>query len=943
MRALDLGDILRRTGRHDLAAAAAALGAEVDDPVRAFDDIEVVLDDHDRVAGIAQAVEHLEQLRDIVEVQARRRLVEDVERAPGVALAELLRELHALRLAAGQRGRVLAELDVAQAHIHQRLELARKRRHRLEEGQRVLDGHVEHFVDAATLVADLQRLAVVAAALAGVAGHVDIGQEVHLDLDHAIAFAGLAAAALDVEAEASGLVAARARLRHLREQLADRREQAGVGRRVAARRATDRALVDVDDLVEMLETFDAVAGRVARAGVVEQARGIAEQRVVDQRRLAGAGHAGHAGHDADRDLGRDVAQIVAARIAQHDLLLRVDRRALLRHRDGLRAREIAAGQRGRIGHDLRRRALRDDVAAVHAGAGADVDDIVGLADRVLVMLDDDDRIAEIAQVHERLQQALVVALVQADRGLVEHVEHADQTGADLRSQADALRLAAGQGFGAARKREVVEADVVQEAEARADLLEDLLGDLALVAGQLHLREEGLGIAHRLRDDLRQAALGDVDMARGAVQALAFAGRAGLVRQILRQLLAHRDRFGLLVAALEVRQHAFELVHARDDAAALVRILEGDLLLAAAVEHGIARLLAELRERLLGIELVVLGERGHQRPVVRIAPVPAADRAFGEARVRMRDHALRVEHLQHAEAIAARAGARGRVEREQARFQVFERIAAVRAGHARRKRDVGGRVRAVVRRHEGEAVGQAQRGLEGFGHALLDVRSDLEAIDDDLDVVLELAVQHRHFVELVDLAVDARAHEALRAHLLEPFRMLALAASDHRREQHPGRFGRQREHVVDHLRDALRLELHVAVIGAVGGADARVEQAQVVVDLGDRADRRARVVRGRLLLDRDRRRQAFDRVDIRLLHHRQELARIRRQRLDVAALAFGVQRVEGEAGLAGAGQTGDDDQLVARKLERDVLEVVGARAADPDRVHREQWERGNRLL
>jgi hypothetical protein len=50
---------------------------------------------------------------------------------------------------------------------------------------------------------DVQRLAIVAFAVAGVAGDIDIGQEVHLDLDDAIALAGLAAAALDVEREAA--------------------------------------------------------------------------------------------------------------------------------------------------------------------------------------------------------------------------------------------------------------------------------------------------------------------------------------------------------------------------------------------------------------------------------------------------------------------------------------------------------------------------------------------------------------------------------------------------------------------------------------------------------------------------------------------------------------------------------------------------------------------
>ncbi len=135
-----------------------------------------------------------------LEVQAGGRFVEDVERAAGVALGQFQRQLDALRLAAGERGGRLAELDVGEADVDQRLQLARDDRHGGEELVRLLDGHLQHFVDGLALVADLQRLAVVALAVADVAGHEDVGQEVHLHLDHAVALAGLAAAALDVEA-----------------------------------------------------------------------------------------------------------------------------------------------------------------------------------------------------------------------------------------------------------------------------------------------------------------------------------------------------------------------------------------------------------------------------------------------------------------------------------------------------------------------------------------------------------------------------------------------------------------------------------------------------------------------------------------------------------------------------------------------------------------------
>ncbi len=166
--------------------------------------------------------------------------------------------------------------------------------------------------------------------------------------------------------------------------------------------------------------------------------------------------------------------------------------------DLARAGEILPGQRMRIGHDLGRRSLRDDLAAVDAGAGADVDDIIGGEDRVLVMLDDDDAVAEIAQPPQRIEQARIVALMQADRGLVQHIEHAGEPGADLRGEPDALALAARQRAGGAAERQIVEPDVDQERQPFANLLEDARGDLAPLRVELFAErlEPGIGRAHR---------------------------------------------------------------------------------------------------------------------------------------------------------------------------------------------------------------------------------------------------------------------------------------------------------------------------------------------------------------------------------------------------------------------------------------------------------------
>ena len=81
----------------------------------------------------------------------------------------------------------------------------------------------------------------------------------------------------------------------------------------------------------------------------------------------------------------------------------------------------------------------------------------------------------------------------------------------------------------------------------------------------------------------------------------------------------------------------------------------------------------------------------------------------------------------------------------------------------------------------------------------------------------------------------------------------------------------------------------------------------------------------------RRREAFDQIDIRFFQLLDELPRIGRHAVEKTALAFGEKEIEGDGRFARAAQAGDDDHLVARNSERDVLEVMLARAVDGDRV------------
>src|SRR5579875_3722970 len=201
--------VARRRPRHYLRRPlgdhpAAALRPEVDDPVGRLDDVQVVLDHDHGVALVDEALHDEQELAHVLEVQARRRLVEDVEGPPRRPLGELGGELHPLGLAAGERGGALAEADVAEADVDERAQVAGDDGLGREELERLLARELQDVRDGAASPQDLEGVPVVAGALAHLARHVDVREEVHLDLDRPVPRAGLAATARHVEGEATG-------------------------------------------------------------------------------------------------------------------------------------------------------------------------------------------------------------------------------------------------------------------------------------------------------------------------------------------------------------------------------------------------------------------------------------------------------------------------------------------------------------------------------------------------------------------------------------------------------------------------------------------------------------------------------------------------------------------------------------------------------------------
>ena len=127
-------------------------------------------------------------------------------------------------------------------------------------------------------------------------------------------------------------------------------------------------------------------------------------------------------------------------------------------------------------------------------------------------------------------------------------------------------------------------------------------------------------------------------------------------------------------------------------------------------------------------------------------------------------------------------------------------------------------------------------------------------------------QFRRLIQLHDPAIDPGADKPLRAQPLDKLHMLALAPLHHRGQQQQPFLGGALQDLIDHLRHGLRLQPGL-MPRAMRLPDAGEQQPEVIIYFGDGADRRARVVRGGLLLYGDGRRQPLDMIHIRFFHHR----------------------------------------------------------------------------
>ena len=582
------------------------------------------------------------------------------------------------------------------------------------------------------------------------------------------------------------------------------------------------------------------------------------------------------------------------------------------------------------------------------------------------MLHHQQGVARRPQLVQHRDDAGHVARVQPDARLVEHEQGVHQRGAQCGGQVDALDLAAGEGARLAVEGEVAQADLDEVAEAGADLGEQQRGGLveggaqaqpveerpAAVERQAHhvvdaqprLAGEGAfverrpGRAVRGRAPERAPGLGAAahpPQQRLGLEPRAAAGRALPVGPVAREQHPHVHAVALRLQPVEEAAHPVP--------SALVEVL-------LAFQHPFTGLGVERPPRAVHVHPALA--RVAQQVALALAValrLPRAHRPFAQRLRLVGDHQPVVDAHRAPEATAGLAGPERGVERERARHRLPVLDVAARAvqrgGEAPRRAGAALCVEPV----DGEpAPSRLQRALDGLGgtgvagagralyraggiagaatvpreSAIADASmcagagaptiAEPEAVLDDLDTVRVLAVHPG--VALARQQLDQPGRGG-------PLRDLHLEGHHHPVETG----GAQR--VQDGPRRVAAHRLPAAP--AVQDRGAGEQQLQVVVELGHGADGGARGPHRVGLVDGDGRGDAVDGVHAGLVHAVEELAGVGGEGLDVAALAFAVDGVEGQRRLAGAADPGDDVELAQGEVEVDALEVVLSGAANTD--------------
>ena len=220
------------------------------------------------------------------------------------------------------------------------------------------------------------------------------------------------------------------------------------------------------------------------------------------------------------------------------------------------------------------------------------------------------------------------------------------------------------------------------------------------------------------------------------------------------------------------------------------------------------------------------------------------------------------------------------------------------------------------------------GFDGVRQAAAQAFLEYQPVHHQLDIMLFVFLALDLLGQVVENAVHPDAGKPLLPRVLKNLDVLALLGAHHRGHHHKLRSRSQRFHPIHNLVDGLAADLP-ATLRAVGNAHPRPEQPEVIVYFRHGSHRGAGILGGGLLVDGNGRGQAVNSVHIGLVHLTQKLPGIGAETLHIPPLSLGKNGVEGQTGLARAGQAGKHHQFVSGDGQIHILQIILPRAPNSD--------------
>ena len=126
-------------------------------------------------------------------------------------------------------------------------------------------------------------------------------------------------------------------------------------------------------------------------------------------------------------------------------------------------------------------------------------------------------------------------------------------------------------------------------------------------------------------------------------------------------------------------------------------------------------------------------------------------------------------------------------------------------------------------------------FDGVCYPRAGVRSSDQPVDNNLDLVPAFLVEFNFLIKRAHFAVDPQPCESVSLDSFEQLTVLSFTIFDDRRQQEILRPLGQRHQRINNLFSRLRLDNAVALVASLL-ADASVQDAEIVVNLGDCTDR-----------------------------------------------------------------------------------------------------------